>query len=372
MITPYLVAIFAVLTLFVAASELLMPALMRRDLLFGVTVAADARDTAAGRAIIRSYRLGVVALTVAGGAILAALSAFAPAGWWTSGALVPAGVAVALLPLLPYFPAHRAARRLAAAPPAAADAASALPAAELRPRRYSEDVPWVWEALPLVLIAATVASLAASYATAPAIIPIDFDANGQPTAYAAKTIASYFFIWVPMQLGVEVLLTVLAILVAHAKALPDRADAVFRRRGLRYLYAIKALTLVLLGGLAAWMAQAERIGHANVAGMLSTGILFTLVIIVLSMLVVVRTGQGGARLAGASPVDRLNDRSWRLGVIYINRADPAIVVERRYNFGWTLNLGNPLAWALLGAVLAVPLGIVTLALVIVLTYSHAG
>jgi len=276
---------------------------------------------------------------------------------------------VALLSLLPYVPAHRATRRLAAAPPAAAEAASALPAAELRPRHYSEYVPWIWEALPLLILAATVAYLAANYATAPASIPIDFDANGQPTAYAAKTIASYFFIWVPLQLGVEALLTLLAILVAHAKALPDRADAVFRRRGLRYLYAIKALTLVLLGGLAAWLAHAESIGHADVTGMLSTGILFTLVVVVLGVIVVVRTGQGGARLAGASPVDRLNDRYWRLGVIYINRADPAMVVERRYNFGWTLNLGNPLAWVLVGAILAAPLGIV---LVIVLTHSHAG
>lgn len=370
MIAPYLiVAVFAVVTLSVAAFELLMPAFTRRDLLFGVTVVADARDTAAGRAIIRGYRLGVVALTVAAGAGLAALSAFAPAGWWTSGALVPVGVVVTLLPLLPYLPAHRAVRRLAAALPAVSDAASSLPIAELRPRRYSEYVPWIWEALPLLIIAATVAYLAAGYAAAPAIIPINFDANGQPNVYAAKTIVSYFFIWIPMQIGVEVLLTVLAILTAHAKALPDRADAVFRRRGLRYLYAIKVLTLVLLGGLAAWMAQAESSGHADVTGMLSTGILFTVVIVVLGMIVVARTGQGGARLAGASPVDRLSDRYWWLGAIYINRADPAIVVERRYNFGWSLNFGNPRAWLLLAAILALPLGIV---LVIVLTYSHAG
>ncbi len=359
MVEAYLAAVFALVLLTVAAFELLMPSLTRRDLLFGVTVAAGARDSDAGRALIRNYRLGVVALAVLASAGLAALVAFAPTGWWTSGALAPVGIVVALLPGLPYLPAHLAARRLASTAVGAPDGAplSGTPAAqvaELRPRHYSEYVPWVWEALPLGILAATVAYLAAGYAAAPAIIPIHFGADGQPDAYAAKTIYSYFAVaWT--QLGMEVLLTGLAVLIAHGKALPDRADAIFRRRGLRYLYAIKVLMLVLLGGTGAWIAHAEAAGHAQAGGVLYASLGFTVAVLALGLIVSVRTGQGGARLAGASPSDRTDDRYWRLGAIYVNRDDPALIVERRFGFGWTMNFGNPLSWVLLVAILAVPL-----------------
>jgi hypothetical protein len=47
MVALYLTAVFAVVLL-------TMPALTRRDLLFGVTVAPGVRDSAAGRAIIRA------------------------------------------------------------------------------------------------------------------------------------------------------------------------------------------------------------------------------------------------------------------------------------------------------------------------------
>jgi uncharacterized membrane protein len=149
------------------------------------------------------------------------------------------------------------------------------------------------------------------------------------------------------------MLTGLAVLTAHSKALPDRADDVFRRRGLRYLYAVKVLTLTLLGSTAAWVAHAALTGHAQVTWVLSASLVFTVIIIVLGLIIAMRTGQGGARLPNASPGDRLADRYWRLGVLYVNREDPALIVERRYGFGWTLNFGNPLSWLVVAALAAI-------------------
>jgi uncharacterized membrane protein len=364
-----MVAVFAVVLVFVAALNLLMPSLTRRDVLFGVTVAPNARFSAEGRAVIRRYRLGVVSLSALSAVGLGLLATLAPATWWESGWLALIGIAVALLPCLPYIPAHLAARRLAGVGmrPGAASAApvEALPAAELRPRHYSDYVPWVWEALPLGIIAATAAYLGATYAAAPAIIPIHFGANGQPNGFAAKSIASWFsLVWT--QLGLALLLTFLGVLTARGKALPDEADRIFRRRTLRYLYAVKVLTLALLGGTAAFISHAAITGQASASWVLMGSLLFVVVIVGLGLVVAVRSGQGGARLAGASPVDRLDDRYWHGGVIYVNRDDPAIIVERRYGFGWTLNFGNPRSWLVLGVIFAVPVAIV---LVTVLTTS---
>jgi uncharacterized membrane protein len=49
----------------------------------------------------------------------------------------------------------------------------------------------------------------------------------------------------------------------------------------------------------------------------------------------------------------MDDRYWKLGVIYINPEDPSILVERRFGVGWTLNLGNRWGVIALSMLLAV-------------------
>jgi uncharacterized membrane protein len=74
-------------------------------------------------------------------------------------------------------------------------------------------------------------------------------------------------------------------------------------------------------------------------------------------------GQGGTRipeyrpaLSGAPPAgDGTLDSHWKLGMIYFNRSDPALVVEKRFGIGWTLNIGHPVSWILLAILLAWPL-----------------
>jgi uncharacterized membrane protein len=353
MVATYLVGVSAVVLLTVVTFNLIMPSITRRDLLFGVTVAPNARASAEARDIIGRYRIGVVAIAVLTGVGLWLLYAFAPAAWWTSGALAPLALLTALLPGAPYIPAHLAARRLAVQPERAAPA-EAAPAAALHPRRYSDYVPWIWEALPLGIIAATAAYLGTTYAAAPAIIPTHFGADGQPNAFAAKTIGSYFgLVWT--QISLEIVLTLVALVTVRAKAQPDRADEIFRRRGLRYIYAVKVLVLALMGGLAIWIAHAQAVGHANASWVLTASLVFVVIITLLGIIIALRTGQGGARLAGASPVDRTDDRYWFAGVIYHNRDDPSVIVERRYGFGWTFNVANWRSWALLIAILAIPL-----------------
>jgi uncharacterized membrane protein len=53
-----------------------------------------------------------------------------------------------------------------------------------------------------------------------------------------------------------------------------------------------------------------------------------------------------------SASDGTPDKCWKLGQIYINPNDPALVVEKRFGVGYTLNFGNrALWWILMAAVL---------------------
>ena len=79
-------------------------------------------------------------------------------------------------------------------------------------------------------------------------------------------------------------------------------------------------------------------------------------------------GPGGYRLAGGGRrpgpglglgvgADRDDDRFWKAGLIYVNRDDPAIMVGARFGVGWTFNFANPLAWMIIGGIVAAPTGL---------------
>ncbi|HEV2461421.1 MAG TPA: DUF5808 domain-containing protein, partial [Ktedonobacterales bacterium] len=311
---------------------------------------------------------GVLALALVLAIGLALLWRFAPTSWWSTPwmALVP--VALALFPDVPYLLAYRTTRRLAAASPAAAEAQPG-PAAELVPRRYGDYVPWTWESLPLAMIALTAAYLAITYAAAPAIIPIHFDAAGNANGFATKTIGSYFaLVW--LQLFMELFLTVLCVLAVGAKAMPGRAELRFRRRMLRFLYFLKVLVIAFMGTLAVIIAQASLGAHRQIGNVIGLTGVFLLLTLGGIFTLAFTTGQGGARLgpAAETATDRLDDRYWKLGVIYANPKDPSIFVERRFGLGWTINVGNSRALAVFVGLLVVPI-LVALAIAM-LTTAH--
>jgi uncharacterized membrane protein len=58
--------------------------------------------------------------------------------------------------------------------------------------------------------------------------------------------------------------------------------------------------------------------------------------------VVVLAGRIRGRAANpAAGSDRDDDRFWKAGLVYVNRDDPALMVNTRFAFGLTPNLGNP-------------------------------
>jgi uncharacterized membrane protein len=72
-------------------------------------------------------------------------------------------------------------------------------------------------------------------------------------------------------------------------------------------------------------------------------------------------GQGGSRLERSADYSNVrpvhDDDKWLLGMIYFNRKDPNLIVEKRFGVGWGLNFGHPVSWLIL-------LGIIVLLVVV--------
>lgn len=79
-------------------------------------------------------------------------------------------------------------------------------------------------------------------------------------------------------------------------------------------------------------------------------------------------GQGGSRLeraAASAPLTNglADNRHWVLGTFHVNREDPALLIEHRFGLGYTVNLGNWKAVALLLAFSGLVVGLTVVALV---------
>jgi uncharacterized membrane protein len=352
----------------VAAAYLLYPWIVRKGLLFGVYVGEEAFDGEEARALTRAWYRAMIAALVVAAAIGAALV--------LSGANPLAPVIPIMLQVLAfiglYLWAYGRARRLAPAgpPPAAVAPLVATPPP-------SPVVPALTIAVGVACGAFAIAHAWSAYGALPASIPTHFGISGEPDAWTPKSPASVMLLPV-MVLVMGVGLGGLTWLTAHAKRALRRSDQGaslaaqlrFRRAMTRFLSGVSLFTSAMMTALSYSVIEVG-LGRATGLGrwqMALTGVLLVYAVGG-TVYVAVRYGQGGSRLERAGAATPLTDgladnRNWVLGMFYVNRDDPSILVERRFGLGYTINFGNPRAVMLLAAFL--------LAIVALVLIAHAA
>lgn len=338
----------------------LLPALVPRSVPFGVRIpGARAKEPVIARQR-RRYRYGIAATTLVVAAVVLATGNRPP--------LAGLGVAAELAGAFALFQVAR--RRIKATKQRERwfGGLRQVVVADTSLRTHPEPYPWRWALPSIALTVATVVIGILRYPHLPARLAIHFDAAGQADRYAPPSPA-WAFGPVAAQVVGTALLAGLAALVLRSKAQldaeePQTAGARHRRfvsAGARALLVLAACLSVttLLTSLTAWrLIDLARPAGAVVAIVpLLGGVVFVVVL--------VGVGQNGSRLRiRASPgsgsarrttvVNRDDDRYWRLGLLYFNRDDPSLLVPHRFWLGWTLNLAQPAAWAIIAATIGIP------------------
>jgi uncharacterized membrane protein len=341
----------------VAGILLVLPRIMRRGLLFGVYIGETHADGDEARDITRGWYVGTIAALVAG--IVAGVAVDAEFPGTPAG---PVASLFGLLVLVPfvYLRAYLRARAIGVAHPVPESEALAGP-------DLPADPTWPALAIAVGLVCGTlaIAYAALNYDRMPERVPTHFGPSGRPDRWAPRSF------WAVMALPVATLtmgvaLGVVAWLTAHAKRAVrarDRGVSVaaqlrFRSAMTRFLSGVGILTTLLLMLLS---IGAVRVGVGAAAGLPNVVMWPALGLLLAyslggSFYLMFRYGQGGARLereAGRAPLtDGLADNSrWVLGMFYVNRDDPALLVEKRFGLGYTVNFGNPVAVGLLALLL---------------------
>jgi uncharacterized membrane protein len=260
-------------------------------------------------------------------------------------------------------------------------------------RTRPEPFPWPWTLPAVAITVGTAVVGAVRYPHLPPRLVSHYDAGGHPTSYTDKTFVSAFGL-VMVQIAVTALIVVLSRVTARGKAELDAQDPHAAERHRRFVTAMARCLLVLAAAvdLTMFFAALAMWNLVSSTGFFPVLLIAPIVVATAGLVVVtVRVGQGGSRLRvegaeaassgiglgtgsgigsgagnriGNGAVNRDDDRFWKLGMVYVNREDPAVFVQKRFGVGWTVNFGRPAVVGLLVGILAIAV------LVPVLTGSH--
>jgi uncharacterized membrane protein len=320
----------------------ILPRVGRSGLLFGIYVGEQHTPGPESDRIRRIYDSGLWAAV----AIVLGLSAA-----WVILLNLPANglVSICLLAgfLVAYLRAHGEARKIAPQEPPP-DAVA--PLTVRRGTRYL--LPVVALSLGIGAGLFAIAYAWHHYEDLPLRVPIHFGPTGKPDGWVDRSPGAVMVMPL-LTLVMAIILGGISFLVANAKRAVRRDGGASLEAQERFSCAmVRFLAVVSL--LATAMMAVGSISSVQVALGTRTGLhplflIFTVALVAYALggilYIALRYGQGGARLersATASPLtDGLADnRSWPLGLFYLNRQDPSIIVEKRFGIGYMVNIGN--------------------------------
>ena len=197
----------------------------------------------------------------------------------------------------------------------------------------------------LVPLLATAALLKLRWQTIPQRFPIHWGFNGQPNGWANRSLGSTF--------GLLLLATVLVGSFALLGELASRSSPGYQGRG-SMLRTIKSSLLavcwfltLLFCAISVLPLTRNPTNHVPLLTMAS--LVFIVAILVF---VDLRSLRMSATIAASQ--NTTDDRFWKAGLFYVNPDDSALMVPKRYGFGYTLNFGQPVCWLLFAAILLIP------------------
>ncbi|OFW11222.1 MAG: hypothetical protein A3H96_25610 [Acidobacteria bacterium RIFCSPLOWO2_02_FULL_67_36] len=326
------IAVLVGLVLLMAALLHWLPTWRRRGLWFSVTVPPGFDTTAEARAALRRYRAAVWSLS------LVAIACVVGGGLFAVPALPEAGV---LCQAIGASAAYATVRRRVLP--------FAVPASGARSAAISTDpdgLPGGAASLivPVGMLAATALYLHANWQRLPERVPVHWGLDGTPNGWADRT---WHGVYGPLILcaviGLIVLLMAEAIIHASPRARVAGTEAWTRR----FRRANVILLVAGVWGVSAMMSLfaltplfTDVTGPPGLVWMIPLVLVVSILPFTWQLVRVVRERDSGS--------DGTPDACWKLGLIYYNPEDSALMVEKRFGIGYTVNFGNRTLWWIVG------------------------
>lgn len=221
-----------------------------------------------------------------------------------------------------------------------------------------------WFIISFIITLATTILTFSLYSQIPDKIPTQYGFSGQITNWTDKSYQTVLIMPIT-QIYLTLLFLFVNTMIAKAKQQvsvenTDKSilqNVTFRRRWSAFII-ITGVALTLLFTL----IQLSFIYPINQQVLMIVPLVLSAGVIIGSIILAITTGQGGSRVKtsmdkGGEVIDRDDDQYWKLGIIYFNKNDPAVFLEKRFGIGWTINCAHPLAWISLLVIIILAAGI---------------
>lgn len=225
---------------------------------------------------------------------------------------------------------------------------------DLAVRTQDEMLPWYVFLIPMVVTLGFIGYTLLNYNNMPARIPMHWGSDGKPNSFTEKnpfSVNALLFILLTIQvmfLGMNVATKRSGIKLSATRINASRIRQLsLRKYSSWFLFMISVLITLLFSFLQLTTIHA---GLMNNVVILLVPVIFTLIILIGSIVFAVKVGNAGDKFdldpsMGITDVDE--DRYWKGGIIYFNKNDPSIVVEKRFGIGWTINFAHPIGLLIL-------------------------
>jgi len=206
-----------------------------------------------------------------------------------------------------------------------------------------------WFAIPLIICAFMYSYNYLIYKDIPSKIPISFDFDGNITKITEKTLLRVFMMPNAAIFTLLIFIFVYFAIKISKKQLDSSNPKQSKERVLRFrrIWSIWTIVIAILMTIMLWMLNLVVVGTVEVSKtyIILASVVPTFIIIISVLFLSIYTGQGGSRLKVETgetfeKANRDDDKFWKLGMIYINKDDPAFMIEKRFGIGWTINFGN--------------------------------
>jgi uncharacterized membrane protein len=344
-----------------AVGAVLAPGMSRPELFFSVTVDPSLRHSSEGKGIRRDFNRSVILWSLAGLALMMA-AIFARETPAIAYSLIALGYLTQGIGMTKsYLAARRRALVHQVAPSTEREAALAS-----RPRFAAGS--WQTQLGPFVILGLFSLWLWLRWDHIPARYPIHWGMDGKPNGWGSRTIGNVFMLPIVGAVACAFLSFLTQVLARGVRRIHSSGpEAQKESRNLRnigrLMLSIQYWFAVMFGAMGLLPFLAKPSGPSAIVFVMAIlSVLASVIIVVVVMRMGIKSGQGGWRLADGNksltmaghvaPVgDRTPDACWKGGMIYYNPNDPAVWVEKRFGYGWTLNMATVRAWVILGALL---------------------
>ncbi|MGV8146310.1 MAG: DUF1648 domain-containing protein [Alkaliphilus sp.] len=207
---------------------------------------------------------------------------------------------------------------------------------------------WFW--LPSLMVVFTILIIVIAYPTLPEQIPGNYDVEGNVTRYDEKSPFTISILPLIM-LGTTVMFYFISKMIVRAKEnINPRYPEISAKKNriAKYRWIVCTLILACSMNLLFMVIQFHSFGWLGSINITPLALILSFGPILPIMYVAFTTGQSGNRVKIKEDLEiegvmhNDDDNQWLGGLIYYNKSDPSLWVEKRFGIGWTVNAGHPI------------------------------